>query len=191
MRCAGTLFGALWLSSVLMPGRLVGLQRRALIGHRGPRPRAAGLRLSRGLPVRPALLAAILALGACAVGGEDLPALEESPLEGIAAGSVVGMNRTCLDMGGGASDNGTPIITWPCHGGAPQIWRLHLDAAGGSTGRPRDEKLLEGQAGRVLDVAGGAGNGTPLQLWDYVGGLNQMFNVLGASLIAPGGMTVT
>ena len=35
---------------------------------------------------------------------------------------IRGIAGKCLDVSGGGSDDGTPIILWPCHGGANQRW---------------------------------------------------------------------
>jgi len=123
---------------------------------------------------------------------------------GAQAAQILGMTGRCLDAAGGSAAPGTPVILWPCHGGANQQWTLRdgqivgiggmcLDgqsAASGSpvilaacTGTPaqrwvlRDRQIV-GIGGLCLDVKGGRPiNGTPIVLWSCHGGANQRWSM--------------
>jgi type 1 glutamine amidotransferase len=76
----------------------------------------------------------------------------------------------CLDVAGGSTAEGAPVILWPCHGGANQrfvaaadgTWRVYPD----------------GVTPRCLDAAGGAlRDGDPLVAWSCHGGDNQRWTL--------------
>ncbi|MFB8118106.1 RICIN domain-containing protein [Streptomyces sp. NPDC055962] len=105
------------------------------------------------------------------VGGAGLAVDDFSFSANGAAGgakAVVGrQSKRCLDVSGGSSTNGTPVILWDCWGGAPQQWTLASD------GTLR-------AFGKCLEVAGGAGaraNGSGVGLWDCWGGANQKWTL--------------
>ncbi len=50
------------------------------------------------------------------------------------AGSMVGLGAKCLDVEGGSTADGTPVVLWECNGGQNQQWQL---AASGSSFRIR------------------------------------------------------
>ncbi|MFB8085460.1 RICIN domain-containing protein [Streptomyces sp. NPDC055992] len=87
---------------------------------------------------------------------------------GGGARALVGrQSGRCLDVSGGSSANGTPVILWDCWGGAPQQWTV------GSDGTVR-------AFGKCLEVTGGAAardNGAGIGLWDCWGGANQRWTL--------------
>ena len=46
------------------------------------------------------------------------------------AAEIRGIAGKCLDVSGGGSDDGTPIILWPCHGGGNQQWMVQPSPTG-------------------------------------------------------------
>ncbi|MEU6406719.1 RICIN domain-containing protein [Streptomyces sp. NPDC046985] len=93
------------------------------------------------------------------------------PLDGSdAAHAIVGQGSgKCLDVSGGGAANGTPVITWGCHGGTNQQWVVSGDGT-----------IRNPVSGRCLEVQGGAAataNGTKAGLWDCWGGANQKWTV--------------
>lgn len=65
----------------------------------------------------------------------------------------------CLDVSGGGTGNGTPVILWDCHGGKNQLWTTNPIGEG--------FQIRSAQSGKCLDVRGPSRNdGTPIQIWD-------------------------
>lgn len=84
------------------------------------------------------------------------------------AQAIIGLGNKCLDVQGGATQNGTPIILHSQHGGLNQQWELTPDGFIVSS-------LI---ANKCLDVYGGqAVNGTPIVLFDKHGGQNQKWSL--------------
>jgi hypothetical protein len=78
------------------------------------------------------------------------------------AAEIRGIGNKCLDVSGGGSADGTPIIFWSCHGGDNQKWAVVPSG------------LIRSINGKCLDVSGGvSANGTPIILWSCHGGENQ------------------
>src|SRR5438309_3474097 len=59
------------------------------------------------------------------------------------ASEIRGIGNKCLDASGGNPTDGTPIILWPCHGGANQQWAVKASG------------LIVGIGGKCFDVRGG------------------------------------
>ena len=78
------------------------------------------------------------------------------------AAEIRGIGNKCLDVKGGGSADGTPIILWPCHGSPNQQWAVVPPG------------LIRGIGGKCLDVTGGgSADGTPIILWPCHGTDNQ------------------
>lgn len=76
-----------------------------------------------------------------------------------------------MDVSGGSSANGAPLIQWPYHGGQNQLFRP--DPMGDGYYR-----LVCLNTGKVADVAGGSmDNGAHIIQWDWHGGANQLFRL--------------
>jgi len=75
-------------------------------------------------------------------------------------------DNRCLDVNGGAKDNGAQIVQWDCHGGPNQQWRLQRDGDG--------YRLVSLNSGRCIGVdAGRTDPGAPARQWDCDGSPNQ------------------
>lgn len=73
----------------------------------------------------------------------------------------------CLDAYENQTSAGTPVIIWPCHGGANQQWRHNADGTVESV-----------HSGLCLDAdGGGTANGTQVILWTCHGGANQQWSL--------------
>jgi hypothetical protein len=76
----------------------------------------------------------------------------------------------CLDVTGGSVANGTPVIQWPCHGGANQEWVLV------PTGTGHYFATVQ-HSGQCLDVSGASTMpGTPVIQYPCHGGANQQWD---------------
>jgi hypothetical protein len=83
---------------------------------------------------------------------------------------VFGSSGQCLDVFGGRSFQGTPVIKYPCHSGANQKWDYNATQ---KTFRPQNAP------GMTLDVKGGSGvNGTGLWIYQYNGTTAQQWNII-------------
>jgi hypothetical protein len=71
--------------------------------------------------------------------------------------------QQCLDLSNGADVAGNAVLSWSCNGGTNQNWAI---AAGGFIGPQGSAHVLDVQAASVND-------GTPVQIWNYQGSLNQ------------------
>lgn len=79
--------------------------------------------------------------------------------------------RYCLDVEGGRTDRGAPVILWGCHGGPNQQWQIESYYKGPNEGITI---LVNVGSGKCLDVRNpAAGNaailppdGAALQIWD-------------------------
>ena len=77
----------------------------------------------------------------------------------------------CLDVAGGSTVPGAPVLQWSCHGGANQQWRL--EPAGGGAMR-----IISRHSGQALDVAGGSTvDGAAILQWPVHGGDNQAWTL--------------
>lgn len=86
-------------------------------------------------------------------------AIAQAEIRSAAAGK-------CLDAAGGKPADGTPIISWSCHGGSNQTWTV------------TEKGEIRGLGGKCFDVAGGnPADGTPIVLWACHGGPNQTWTV--------------
>ena len=80
------------------------------------------------------------------------------------ADEIRGIGNKCLDVSGGGSEDGTPVIIWSCYGGANQQWTFT------NTGE------IQGIGNKCLDVSGGGSeDGTPVIIWSCHGGANQQW----------------
>ena len=82
----------------------------------------------------------------------------------------------CMDVSGGGTSDGTPVLQWTCGSGkSNQNWEF-LPTSGGYY------RIVSQNAPALgLDVTGGpaaVGNGTPIQIWTYGGGTNQQWKPL-------------
>jgi hypothetical protein len=76
-------------------------------------------------------------------------------------------NGKCLDVNGGARDDGTAILVWDCHRQANQQWRVRRTGDG-------HVDLVNVATDKCVDVpAQASGPGTQLQQWSCHGGPNQ------------------
>ncbi len=119
-------------------------------------------------------MAVVMMLGACASSGTEQTEAQGS---GYSAGSgpLVGGGGKCLDVNGGATDNGTKVQLWDCNGSRAQAWT----AVGGQ---------LIGPGGKCLDVsANNQSPGTIVQLWDCNGTGAQTWSWSGSTLRSSGG----
>jgi cytochrome c len=92
-----------------------------------------------------------------------------------AAAEMVGIGGKCLDVQGGSSADGTPVILWSCHGRENQRWEVSNGA-------------IKGNGGKCLDVKGGvAADGTSVILWPCHGGENQRWEVINGAIKGIGG----
>src|SRR6516164_2446467 len=79
-----------------------------------------------------------------------------------------------LDVQGGVSDDGAPIIQWPWHAGANQEWRLEPTGDGYF-------RIVSRESGKVLDVSGAVcDDGAPVIQWPWHGGANQEWRLVRA-----------
>jgi hypothetical protein len=74
----------------------------------------------------------------------------------------------CVDLEGGNTTNGAPVVIWDCNNGASQQWHYnHFDSG---------EIKYKGDLTKCLDLSGGsADNGNRLQIWDCNSHDNQMW----------------
>lgn len=76
----------------------------------------------------------------------------------------------CLDVSGGQSANGTPLFQWDCGwGNTNQVFKLE------SVGSYYQIRHVA--TDNCLDVTGGGGDGTAIQMWDCVQNDNQLFTI--------------
>lgn len=76
-------------------------------------------------------------------------------------GLLHGRGGKCLDVNGGATDDGAKVQLWDCNGSDAQVWTYE----GG---------VIRGPGGLCLDVAwANDADGTPVQLWGCNGGVAQ------------------
>jgi len=80
-------------------------------------------------------------------------------------GQILAPNGTCLDAWSGQTVNGTPVITYTCHGQPNQYWQMHSDGTIRITGKCMDAD------GRT------AGAGAKIQLWDCNGSARQKWQL--------------
>ena len=77
------------------------------------------------------------------------------------------LSGTCVDVTGAKTDNGSPLMVFPCNGGANQRWDLLPETDG-------SYRVVGRQSGKCLDVPGGAQDDSlRLQIWDCWGGAPQ------------------
>ncbi|TWJ31294.1 ricin-type beta-trefoil lectin protein [Micromonospora sagamiensis] len=80
--------------------------------------------------------------------------------------TVMSMGQ-CLDVSGGGSADGTPVILWPCHGLVHQQWQPYPDGT-----------LRSPQSGKCLTVAdNNSADGTLVHLWTCGAGANQKWTL--------------
>ncbi|GIF63498.1 hypothetical protein Ais01nite_15330 [Asanoa ishikariensis] len=90
------------------------------------------------------------------------------------AGQIT-INGQCLDAKGELTANGTPVITYACHGGANQRWTVNSDGT-----------IRGAASGRCLDVKGQAtAAGTVVQLYDCSAGSHQRWELVGGGTTPP------
>ncbi|APR74793.1 Endo-1,4-beta-xylanase [Minicystis rosea] len=77
-------------------------------------------------------------------------------------------SHKCVDVQGGATALGTPLIQWDCHSGPNQAFQVFPVGSGVSIRATASGKCLT-----VQDVS--VNNGAPIVLWDCNGGGNQIF----------------
>lgn len=76
----------------------------------------------------------------------------------------------CLDVSGGNSANGTSLLEWDCtKNNTNQLFRI--EAVGNYY------QIRHPATDNCLDVTGGGGDGTPMQLWHCVTNANQLFTI--------------
>lgn len=95
--------------------------------------------------------------------------------------SMVSTNGKCLDAHGRdfeTRQNGGRILTFDCHGGPNQQWRLEGSAVIAGNGKCLDVHGPDFQARR---------RGARVQLWDCHGGANQQWTWNGSALISANG----
>jgi Ricin-type beta-trefoil lectin domain len=84
------------------------------------------------------------------------------------AAEIHGIANKCLDVSGGSSANGTPIILYVCKGApnnANQVWGVANGA-------------IIGIGNKCLDVKGGSSaDGTPIILYGCTGNANQQWTI--------------
>lgn len=87
-------------------------------------------------------------------------------------------SRRMLDVVGVGSANGSRIQQWLATQGPNQRWRLQRSGTGGGY------RITTVNGGRCLDVMGGEAavhDGVPVQLWDWLGGRNQLWRLVEVS----------
>jgi endoglucanase len=83
---------------------------------------------------------------------------------------VVKHSGQCLDVQGGNTASGTPLIQWPCHNGSNQRWTFK-DMGDGTY------SVISDASGKCLDVEGGSRQpGARFIIWPCHGGDNQRFS---------------
>jgi hypothetical protein len=76
----------------------------------------------------------------------------------------------CIDLQGGNTTNGAPVVIWDCNNGASQQWHYDSFVSGMIKYKGDMNKCLD------LDLSGGsADNGNTLQIWDCNSHNNQMW----------------
>ena len=96
----------------------------------------------------------------------------EQPPFGAEIKGFNGLEGECLDVFGGKTDNGTPVIAFPCHGGTNQQWII------------KDGQIRGVQSGKCLDVTGAnPADGTQIIIWPCktpftTGAANQTWRVV-------------
>ena len=84
---------------------------------------------------------------------------------------IASHSQKCLDVTGGSTQDGTPIIQWQCHGGDNQAWSIEPVAEGYS-------RLVSGHSGQCLDVSDASTeDGAPIIQWPCHGGANQQWRL--------------
>lgn len=90
---------------------------------------------------------------------------------------IVNVNSgLCLDVPGADWSNGNKLVQWPCSGGINQSWWVFSksgqdqDGITFFAGDVRQNSVIE-----INDFS--TANGTRAQLWDYNGGMNQLWAV--------------
>jgi hypothetical protein len=82
--------------------------------------------------------------------------------------SVGSSQAKCIDLEGGNTTNGAPVVIWDCNNGASQQWHYDPFVSG--------EIKYKGDTTKCLDLSGGsADNGNKLQIWDCNSHNNQMW----------------
>ncbi|MCC3774899.1 RICIN domain-containing protein [Streptomyces sp. UNOB3_S3] len=111
-----------------------------------------------------------------AMGVAALPAPAQAAAQ---AGQLVGLAGKCLDVRGGARDNGAPVQLYGCNGTESQMW-MYVE-------QPGEIGATMTAFGKCLDVASsGTADGTPVQLWDCNGsGAQKWVRYQGDVLVNP------
>jgi len=77
-----------------------------------------------------------------------------------------------MDVTGGSTTNGSPLVQWGYNGGNSQKWDIAWQGNG-------QYKITGVASGRVVDVnASSTANGAQIQLWDWLNGNNQKWNII-------------
>jgi hypothetical protein len=121
----------------------------------------------------------------------------------VTGGPITSAGGKCVDVNGGSSADGTPLVIWTCNGGANQQWTREgstlrslgkcMTAAGTADGSAVQLSTCTGSAaqtwtvgangslttsGKCLDANGaGTADGTRLILWTCHGGTNQRWTL--------------
>ena len=78
----------------------------------------------------------------------------------------------CVDLAGGAIDNGTKLVINDCNGASSQSWAVTADVQTGAF------VFKNVAAGRCLDENNwDTSPGVPMQVWDCGGGTNQKYYI--------------
>jgi hypothetical protein len=123
----------------------------------------------RKRPMKTNLLMSIFALLLCACASDAFGQINPDPLYHI----VAKHSDKCLDVVGGASENGADVIQKDCSDAASQKWRI-LPMNDGTD----YYRIIAEHGGRALDVNGGIftlWDGAPVKLWDFYNSANQMW----------------
>jgi hypothetical protein len=121
----------------------------------------------------------------------------------VTSGPIAGAGGKCVDVNGGSSADGTPLVLWTCNGGTNQQWTPEgatwrslgkcMTAAGTADGSAVQLSTCNGSAGqnwttgangslvtagKCLDANGaGTADGTRLIVWSCHGGTNQRWTL--------------
>jgi hypothetical protein len=93
--------------------------------------------------------------------------------------SLASSPANCMDVSGGNTFDGTPVLAYTCHNADNQQWTYRLGS---------NTILASGGAnlGACLDVGGDhVSNGSPVQIWGCNGTGAQVWRIVGQSLYNP------